>query len=81
MKKQKIFGLIVAVALVAVAGCAGCTVVSANRTFPKLSWYWSADAKAERASRQAAADFDATNSASFDPLPPAGALPVYGVHP
>src|SRR6266478_1094394 len=26
----------------------GCTVVSANRTFPKLDWYWSADAKAQR---------------------------------
>ena len=26
----------------------GCTVVSANRTFPKLAWYWSADAKMQR---------------------------------
>ncbi len=26
----------------------GCTVVSANRTFPKLSWYWSDDAKMQR---------------------------------
>ncbi len=27
----------------------GCTVVSQNRVFPKLTWYWSDDAKAERA--------------------------------
>ena len=27
----------------------GCTVVSANRTFPKLAPYWSADAKQQRA--------------------------------
>lgn len=27
----------------------GCTVVSANRVFPKLAWYWSDDAKMQRA--------------------------------
>jgi hypothetical protein len=26
----------------------GCTVVSENRVFPKLSWYWSDDAKTQR---------------------------------
>lgn len=26
----------------------GCTVVTANRVFPKLSWYWSDDAKQQR---------------------------------
>lgn len=26
----------------------GCTVVSANRVFPKLAWSWSADAKEQR---------------------------------
>jgi len=30
----------------------GCTVVSANRVFPKLDWYWSRDAKMQRESRQ-----------------------------
>jgi hypothetical protein len=30
----------------------GCTVVSQNRVFPKLSWYWSDDAKAEREYRR-----------------------------
>jgi len=30
----------------------GCTVVSANRVFPKLDWYWSADAKEQRRSRE-----------------------------
>jgi hypothetical protein len=29
----------------------GCTVVSANRAFPKLDWYWSKDAKAQRESK------------------------------
>ena len=28
--------------------CGGCTVVSANRTFPKLDWYWSKDAQEQR---------------------------------
>jgi len=31
----------------------GCAVVSANRTFPKLTWYWSTDAKAQRAENAA----------------------------
>lgn len=26
----------------------GCTVVSANRAFPKLDWYWSKDAQQQR---------------------------------
>jgi hypothetical protein len=28
----------------------GCTVVSANRVFPKLTWYWTVDAKLQRES-------------------------------
>src|SRR6266478_2820791 len=41
--------------VLALACCliAGCTVISANRTFPKLAWYWSADAKAQRSERRA----------------------------
>ncbi len=39
-----------------IVGCvlmlmSGCTVVSANRVFPKVTWYWSADAKEQRAER------------------------------
>lgn len=29
----------------------GCTVVSNDRVFPKLTWYWSAEAKQQRAER------------------------------
>lgn len=29
----------------------GCSVISYNRTFPKLAWYWSADAKQQRADK------------------------------
>ena len=28
--------------------CGGCTVVASNRVFPKLSWYWSAEAQEQR---------------------------------
>lgn len=28
----------------------GCTVVSANRVFPKFTWYWSQDAQMQRQS-------------------------------
>jgi len=31
--------------------CAGCSIVSSNRTFPKLTWYWSGDAKQQRFDR------------------------------
>src|SRR6185437_1259581 len=31
----------------------GCVVVSTNRTFPKLDWYWSQDAKMQREERKA----------------------------
>jgi len=31
----------------------GCAVVSANRTFPKLDWYWSKDAILQREERKA----------------------------
>lgn len=30
----------------------GCSVVSQNRVFPKLTWHWSADAKQERAYKE-----------------------------
>jgi hypothetical protein len=32
----------------------GCTVVSNDRVFPKLAWYWSADAKEQRKERHEA---------------------------
>ncbi len=35
-----------------VLACSGCTVVSANRVFPKMAWYWSRDAKLEREYRK-----------------------------
>jgi hypothetical protein len=55
---------------------AGCTVVSANRTFPKLSWYWSADARRQRADNAADRERSADvckppPSEEFSPLPPA----------
>lgn len=33
--------------------CTGCAIVSANRTFPKLTWYWSSNAKEQRREREA----------------------------
>lgn len=33
--------------------CPACMVVSANRVFPRLAWYWSADAKEQRREREA----------------------------
>lgn len=30
----------------------GCTVVSNDRVFPKLTWYWSAEAKQQRNEHQ-----------------------------
>lgn len=30
----------------------GCTIVSANRTFPEVTWYWSKDAQNQRAERE-----------------------------
>ncbi len=43
----------------------GCSVVSYDRVFPKLTWYWAWDAKAKRAEHaksQAWADSQKTNS-------------------
>lgn len=34
--------------LLLLLGLNGCTIVSDNRVFPKLTWYWSADAKQQR---------------------------------
>ncbi len=40
------------VSVLGMVGCiCSCSVVSANRTFPKLAWYWSWEAKAERQER------------------------------
>jgi hypothetical protein len=41
-------------ALASLGLLSSCTVVSANRVFPRLSWYWSAEAREQRA--EAAAD-------------------------
>ena len=47
----------------------GCTVVSANRVFPKLTWYWTRDAKLQRESDaaevSAAASYNLTNTVLF----------------
>lgn len=37
------------IAILALALCAGCSIVSYDRVFPKLTWYWSAEAKYQRA--------------------------------
>jgi hypothetical protein len=31
------------------AMCSGCTVITYDRVFPKVTWYWSKEAKAQRA--------------------------------
>lgn len=41
---------------------AGCTVVSANRVFPKVSFYWSEDAELERMYRRQHAAYEAGNT-------------------
>lgn len=33
-------------------GCSGCTMVSNNRVFPKLTWAWTAEAKEQRKSNE-----------------------------
>lgn len=44
-------------ALFLFAGCfSGCTVVSNNRVFPKLGWYWSYDAQEQRESNRQRVD-------------------------
>lgn len=48
MKKKNIILLALLVSFT------GCTVVSANRVFPKLDWYWSKDAKEQRRGEKAA---------------------------
>jgi len=37
--------------LLLLLACSGCTFVSYNRVFPKLTWYWSDDAKGQRAAK------------------------------
>jgi len=51
-------------ALSALPLLAGCTVVSANRTFPKLAWYWSAEAQNQRQEKQAAKEYRQNHSAT-----------------
>lgn len=36
----------------------GCSVVTYDRTFPELAWYWSKDAKAQRADRAQIGEWD-----------------------
>lgn len=40
----------------------GCTVVSSNRVFPKLAFYWSHDAKLERMYRWQHVAYEAGNT-------------------
>jgi hypothetical protein len=47
----------------------GCTVVSANRVFPKLTWYWSKDAQLQHESDAAAKAAAQAAQSSFEPLP------------
>lgn len=60
MKKNIL--LTVCVAITVSVFATGCTVVSANRVFPKLTWYWSADAKEQRREKQAQHDAQVTPS-------------------
>ncbi len=39
--------------LLALLLCNGCTVISYNRVFPKLTWYWTDDAKEQRREKAA----------------------------
>jgi hypothetical protein len=41
----------------------GCTMVSQNRVFPKLVWYWSDEAKAQRAAHNQEEEQARTNHA------------------
>lgn len=41
--------LLFAALLLCIFALSGCTVVSANRVFPKFTWYWSRDAQIQRA--------------------------------
>ena len=49
------------------AALSGCAVVSANRVFPKLTWYWSDDAKMQRAENAAEKNFNAENQNKKQP--------------
>lgn len=50
------------IAALALLLCNGCTVVSANRVFPKLAWYWSADAKEQRREDEAEKQYHQTKT-------------------
>lgn len=43
----------------------GCSIVSANRVFPKLTWYWSWEAKVQRAERAKSKEWARTNLAEI----------------
>jgi hypothetical protein len=46
----------------------GCAVVTANRTFPKLAWYWSTDAQEQR--REQALEKQYNQSVTNNPTRP-----------
>lgn len=48
--------------VLALVALAGCTVVSSNRVFPKLAFYWSKDARNERQDRRQHAAYEAGNT-------------------
>lgn len=52
----------VTLALLALGLLCGCTVVSADRVFPKLTWYWTKDAQRQRESDAMARDYSRTNT-------------------
>lgn len=63
MKLQKLAPFCLCVLLGIALGClCGCSVVSDNRVFPKLAWYWSADAKQQRVDHQFLKELAKTNS-------------------
>jgi hypothetical protein len=47
--KRTLSGIAFIICLVTV----GCTMITANRTFPKPAWYWSAEAKQQRQAQPA----------------------------
>jgi hypothetical protein len=49
------------VPFLALALLCGCTVVSADRVFPKFTWYWTKDAQRQRESDAMSRDYSRTN--------------------
>lgn len=52
---------------VALSLLSGCSVISANRVFPKLDWAWSKDAQMQRESRARETFTDPTNPPHVGP--------------